>query len=245
MRALRNLQEQHLLFLDIETARCERELTPQSHMYDAFLYKARYFNEVDKKTGLEITPEQYFHDKAALYAPFGKVICVSFGWIAGSAEEGQVIKTLNFASESEYELLSKVKTLLDKTSAAYPNKILAGFNSLSFDIPFLEKRMIVNRLEPSDLISLGDRKPWDVPHCDVGRSWRGLAMYPDSLAAVSSCLSVPSSKGGGIDGSETSEAFYSGRLQEISEYCERDTVCTINCFRVICGREILEVNNDK
>ena len=81
MKQLENLREEDLIFYDIETARAVDVLKEGTPLYEAWKYKARYQNELNKKTGETFTVEEYFYEKAPLYAPFGKVVTVVVGRI--------------------------------------------------------------------------------------------------------------------------------------------------------------------
>lgn len=64
MKQLENLNENDLCFYDIETARAVEVLVEGTPIYDAWKYKARYQNELNKKTGQEYTLEEYYYEKA-------------------------------------------------------------------------------------------------------------------------------------------------------------------------------------
>ena len=81
MKQLENLNENELCFYDIETARAVEVLVEGTPIYDAWKYKARYQNELNKKTGQEYTLEEYYYEKAPLYAPFGRVVTIVVGRI--------------------------------------------------------------------------------------------------------------------------------------------------------------------
>ena len=51
MKQLKNLNENDLVFYDIETSRGVEELQENTQYYDAWKYKARYQNELKKKQG--------------------------------------------------------------------------------------------------------------------------------------------------------------------------------------------------
>ena len=225
MKQLEGLKEEDLVFYDIETAASVGELDPESQLYDAWKYKARYNNELNKKTGLTFTVEEYFYEKAPLYAPFGRVVVIVVGRIKSNKI---VLKT--YASYDEKELLSNFNTDLERVYKSNRNTRLVSFNGVGFDTPYLEKRSIINGVLPTSLISEGHLEPWKVTQIDLSKIWKGNAFYPDSLIAVATALGLPSPKDA-LDGSMVSEAFYKGELDKIVEYCEKDVETTARIYR--------------
>ena len=99
MKQLKNLNENDLVFYDIETSRGIEELQEDTQYYDAWKYKARYQNELNKKTGETFTIEEYYYEKAPLYAPFGRVVTIVVGRIKDNK-----IYLKSYASYDEKEL---------------------------------------------------------------------------------------------------------------------------------------------
>lgn len=81
MKLLDNVNESDLIFFDIETAKAVEKIEKGTPIWDAWAYKSRYENELNRKTGKEYTPQEYFDDKSALYAVFGKVVAIVAGRI--------------------------------------------------------------------------------------------------------------------------------------------------------------------
>lgn len=226
MKYLRTLNEQDLLFYDIETARCAKsyqDLSPP--LLEAWKYKVRHQNEIEKKTGKEVTPEQYFLDKAALYAPFARIVCI----VAGTVKEGNLFKQKIYIGD-EKDLLTRFSQDVTEFKIRRPEAKLVGFNSIGFDDPFVAKRMLVNEVILPDVLDRGDVKPWEVAAVDLSKLWQGNAYYPDSLAAVSAALDLPFPKGV-LDGSDVGNAFYNGEIKKIADYCVGDVLTTVNIFR--------------
>ncbi len=234
MKQLEGLKEEDLVFYDIETAAAVEVLDPESQLYEAWKYKARYNNELNRKTGATFTIEEYFYEKAPLYAPFGRVVAVVVGRIK---ENKIVLKT--YASEDEKQLLNDFNKDLEKVFKSNRNTKLVGFNSVGYDTPFLEKRSIVNGVRPSSLISEGHLEPWKVTQIDLSKIWKGNAFYPDSLVAVATALGLPSPKDA-LDGSMVSQAFYEGKLSLIADYCKKDVETTVRVYRKLAFLSDLE-----
>lgn len=225
MKQLENLNENDLCFYDIETARGVKTLEEGTPLYEAWKYKARYQNELNKKTGLEYTLEEYFYEKAPLYAPFGRVVTIVVGRIKDNK-----IHLKSYASYDEKELLQEFNRDLELVYQSNPKTRFVSFNGVGFDTPYLEKRSLVNGVKPSTLLEESHLQPWLVTQLDLSKIWKGNAFYPDSLVAVATAFGLPSPKDA-LDGSQVSEAFYNGELEEIVRYCLKDVETTARVYR--------------
>lgn len=234
MKQLENLNENDLVFYDIETARAVEVLEEGSPIYDAWKYKARYQNELNKKTGLEYTLEEYYYEKAPLYAPFGRVVTIVVGRIKDNK-----IYLKAYASYDEKELLEEFNKDLELVYNSNPKTRFVSFNGVGFDTPYLEKRSIINGVKPANLLMESHLEPWKVTQLDLSKIWKGNAFYPDSLVAVATALGLPSPKDA-LDGSEVSEAFYQKRLGEIVRYCLKDVETTARIYRKLAFLPDLE-----
>ena len=234
MKQLKNLNENDLVFYDIETSRGVEELQEDTQYYDAWKYKARYQNELNKKTGETFTIEEYYYEKAPLYAPFGRVVTIVVGRIKDNK-----IYLKSYASYDEKELLEGFNKDLELVYQSNPNTKLVGFNSNGFDSPFLLKRSIINGVTPASPLDEGTSKPWEMKALDLAKIWQGSAFYPDSLIAVATALGLPSPKDA-LDGSQVSTAFYEKRHPEIVTYCLKDVETTIRVYRKLAFLPNLE-----
>ena len=94
------------LFLDIETVPQQAEYTLLNESTrDLWNNKARYLIRDKEKE----TPESIY-ERAGIYAEFGKVICISCGYIT---KEG-ALKVKSFSGHDEAELLHEFAQLLHK-----------------------------------------------------------------------------------------------------------------------------------
>lgn len=226
MNILERVKAEDIVFLDIETVSLVKELEKDTPLYAAWEYKARYQNELNRKTGLVFTVEEYFKEKAALYAPFAKVVCITVGRIVNNS----TIVLKSYYGDDEKELLSNFNNDLTIVLSKNPNTTLCGVNNIGFDEPFLFKRLIINGIRPMKLLDSSDKKPWEVKSLDLSKAFQGSSFYPDSLVAIATALGLPSPKDG-IDGSMVTQVYYDGGLESIVHYCERDVATTANVFR--------------
>jgi len=161
--------------------------------------------------------------KASLHPEFSKVVCISFG-----AYHGEEMKIQSFIGE-EYEILNNTNKVFNNAiSKAWK---LGGHTIKNFDIPFVGKRMIINKIDPSSLIANLNRKPWESPYLDISEafSFGGWGQTHTSLDLMSAVLGLESPKED-MDGSMVHQYFYEGRIDDIKKYCEMDVRVLMECF---------------
>lgn len=238
IRELDKYKESNLIFLDIETVRVVKELKEGTPLYDAWLYKTRYNNELERKGGEPMTPEEYFNDKAALYAVFAKVVAI----VAGRINEDKLkVKQYSVSKAGgwlEEPMLREFNDDIEKGLAKNSKLVFAGWANNGFDQPFLDKRMIINGIKPNTLLDTAGVKPWEISSLDLKEVWKGSAFYPDSLIATAVALGLPSPKSK-MDGSQVGEAFYAGKIKDIVEYCTADVLTTANVYRKLAGKSLV------
>ncbi len=222
-----------VLFLDIETV-------PMAASYQEMPDK---FKDLwDKKAAYlikdEETPESIFQ-RAGIYAEFGKIICISVGFV--NVKDGkQQLRVKSFAGDDEKKLLSDFSELLNR----YYNKsdnLLCGHNGKEFDFPYIARRMLVNGLPIPDILDLAGKKPWDIQHLDTMELWKfGDYKHFTSLNLLAALFNIPSPKND-IDGSQVAEVYYGeNNLDRIVTYCEKDVKTLVNVFLRYRGEPIIE-----
>jgi len=99
--------------------------------------------------------------------------------------------------------------------------LIVGHNVFDFDLPFLYKRSVIQRVRPT--VELPFTRYRSRPVFDTMHQWNKWSprkyVSLDRLARV---LGLESSKGQGIDGGRVYDKFCEGCHQEIAEYCMRD-----------------------
>jgi hypothetical protein len=99
--------------------------------------------------------------------------------------------------------------------------LIVGHNLFDFDLPFLYKRSIVQRVRPS--VELSFARYRSQPVFDTMHQWNKWSPHKyTSLDRLARVLGMESSKGQGIDGGLVYDRFCEGCHQEIAEYCMRD-----------------------
>jgi hypothetical protein len=110
------------------------------------------------------------------------------------------------------------KEILEKSNKVFSNASakgmkLCGHNIKGFDVPCLGKRMLYNAIEPSKILSIWDKKPWEVPYLDTSEifafgSWSQQKYLSLDLLACSLGVDSPNED---IDGSQVHKTFWSDR----------------------------------
>ena len=216
-----NIPITKILFLDIETVggcpdleSCERfspEIAEQFEKYYDWFQK-RFPEDIN------LTKDEVFKKRSALVPEFAKIVCVSMAFVMENGE----VKKQTFSGDDEKVLLTQVRSLLDRCHKL--DFYLCGHNLKNFDIPMLAKRMIINGILPSKLLPSYDTKPWEVKAIDTKEIWQyGSYTSIGSLDLVCSTMGIETPKDGEVTGDKVHHAYWvEQKLQQISEYCEKD-----------------------
>lgn len=207
-------------FLDIETLPPAEER--RQHLSPTKIRKLlRKRGQANHDECSECTEEEF--RSLALYAEYGRVLTI--GVIVEN--DGEVIHrgVLGRDRQSMLFHLDEARTLhgfwrLMKDFNVRRDLII-GHNIHAFDLPFLEKRSRIHRIQPT--LKLSYAKYRSQPIYDTMQEWSrwnfGQFISLDLLAEV---LKVGISKSECIDGSLVYDRFSQGCHQEIAEYCLRD-----------------------
>lgn len=222
---------EQILFLDIETV-------PQYPDYATVPETWRHL--WDKKANLirrkdEDTPENLY-ERAGIYAEFGRIVCISVGYIAGN--DMPEVRIKSFAGDDEKALLTEFAGIFEKSGRfAY----LCAHNGKEFDFPYLCRRMLVNGVAIPGILNMAGKKPWEVSHFDTMELWK-FGDYKSfvSLDLLSAVFGIPTPKDD-IDGSEVYGVYYRDRdLQRIVAYCEKDVLTLVRVFYKLHGETLAE-----
>jgi len=228
-----SLQKLHrILFVDIETA----SVVPEFDQLDEGLQKHwnqryqryRSFSHADLDTNK--TARIYFDNKAAIYAEYAKVICISIGYIRGEYPDHD-LRLRTIKGEDEIQILTEFSDLLHEFYYDRYNHCICGHNIREFDIPFLCRRMIINQMRLPNLLNIIGAKTWETSHLiDTLDLWKfGDYKHYTSLDLLCQVLDVKSPKGS-ISGKDVSQLYWEGRLDDIAVYCEQDVRATMEVF---------------
>jgi 3'-5' exonuclease len=228
----------NILFLDIETvAQYETYNHMPADVRELWDAKAQFLIR-NKETE---TCESVY-ERAGIYAEFGKIICISCGYLTGSNDNRKLV-VKSFSGKDEKALLIAFKNVLEswgKDNTERTNesdrKFLCAHNGREFDYPYLCRRMIVNCVPLPKILTMYGKKPWEICHYDTLELWKfGDYKHYTSLKLLAQILGIPSPKDD-IDGSQVNAVFWNnGDIERIVRYCEKDVITLAQLFlRLYC-----------
>ncbi|NOX36891.1 MAG: hypothetical protein GXO78_05065 [Calditrichaeota bacterium] len=169
-------------------------------------------------------PDYDFDYFASTHGDFGKIICISMGYI----QDGQYIRLKSIYGEDEYGILEEF------------NAVLAGFrglfihyNGIHFDVPFILQRMAHHGIAPANPSFTNLRRYQTQPHFDlmmVYYNWDMQRALP--LGILAELYHIPSPKED-LSGSDVLKAYRHGEWERIVRYCEFDVATTLNLWQKI------------
>src|ERR1039458_4183878 len=154
---LRNVNPEKVLFIDAETIPMypDFESLPE-HFQQLWVDKSRKYSYEN------LPPEELYFQKAGIHAEFGKIVCISAGYIALNAETQKLnLRIKSFYGEDEHKLLSDFKNLLDKHYNARNEYYLCAHNGIEFDFPYIARCMMINDIALPNLLDISGSKSWD------------------------------------------------------------------------------------
>jgi hypothetical protein len=165
--------------------------------------------------------EDSYLDQAGIISTYGKICCISFGYVDGNGEK----QIRSFYGEDERYIVESFNNLLKKIEKKSFN--LSGFRINYFDIPWVLHKLHKYEITPADIIRPYEKKPWDMRIVDMADDWKQKFAYAYSFDEMCYELGVSSPKVN-MDGSLVHEYYHTGRLEEIKEYCEMDVSSSID-----------------
>lgn len=213
---LETLRSSDIIFIDIETvpAVASADLLDLK-MKDLWDKKSKHFRSEDQTPG-------DVYQKAGIYAEFGKIICISVGFVTETFPAGFRIKS--FFGDDEKKILVEFSGILTKFTRKR-DATLCAHNGKEFDYPYIARRMIINRLQIPEALDNAGKKPWEVKLLDTMELWKfGDYKSYTSLDLLTTVLGISTPKDD-IDGSMVSEIYYREKnIERIVRYCEKDVL---------------------
>lgn len=227
-----------ILFLDIETVSqyYSFELVPEEWKE---LWRHKSESYLRDKPG--VTPEDVY-DRSAIYAEFGKIICISVGYITGPATERKLVLK-SYAGDDERVLLTEFADLLRKWAPDH-QKLLCAHNGKDFDFPYLCRRMIIHSITIPSVLNVSGKKPWEIPHIDTMDLWK-FGEYKSfvSLNLLAHTLGIPTPKDD-IDGSQVGKVYWTLKdLPRIVTYCQKDVITVAQVYLRMHGETLIREEN--
>lgn len=230
-----NIRPEDILFLDIETVPAEpsHDLL-EEHMKELWERKSAQFRTGDQ------TPAAVY-DRAAIYAEFGKIICISVGVI--TEKNPFRFRLKSFSGDDEKLILSEFSLMLNRFTRNRES-LLCAHNGKEFDYPYIARRMVINRLVIPDILNIAGKKPWEVKLLDTMELWKfGDFRSFVSLDLLTSVLGLPSPKDD-IKGSMVGDVYWNSHdINRIATYCEKDVLAAARILlRIMNLGEIVDAN---
>lgn len=234
---LNKIKIENILFLDIETVGCVQNFNDLDDRFKGlWTKKMRYHIEKENKTAEEM------FDKAAIWAEFGKIVCISVGYIINKNRE-RTFRIKSFYGHNEKHLLASFAFLLNNHFNR-DKHLLCAHNGKEFDFPYIARRMLVNRVKLPKILDISGKKPWEVKHIDTLELWKfGDHKHYTSLDLLAAIFNIPSPKTQ-IDGSMVSKIYWEqGDLPKIAGYCQKDVITICNLILKLKGEDLVEDTN--
>lgn len=229
----------NILFLDIETVACSPSYQALSERLKVqWARKANYFRQRDN----QLTDEELFHERAGIYAEFGKIVVIAIGKFSTNEAGERTLRTRSFANHDEAALLREFSGVLAKMDQSQIR--FCAHNGKEFDYPYLSRRLLVQGIPLPESLNLSGKKPWEIPHLDTLEMWKfGDYKHYTSLDLLATLFDIPTSKGD-MDGSKVNEVYYQEQdLKKIAEYCTSDVVVVSQLFLRLKGQPLVEKHN--
>jgi 3'-5' exonuclease len=227
-----------ILFIDIETVASTSDFSSlNERLKEQWARKASFL-----RRNQDATDEQLFHERAGIYAEFGKIICIAVGKYFDNEDGNLGLRTKVYSGHHEHELLLDFKSMLDKLDSATLR--LCAHNGKEFDYPYLCRRMLINGIPLPSALNLSGKKAWEVQHLDTMELWKfGDYKHYTSLDLLAAIFNLPSSKTD-MDGSQVNAVYYKENdLDKISLYCRRDVVVLAQLFLKLRGYPVVSEHN--
>jgi len=234
---IQQIDIESLLFIDIETV-------SQKPVYDDLAPNIREFwDHKGRIIAPEFSPEDAYQNKAAIFAEFGKIICISIGYVIET--DGQLeAKLKSFYHDDEEILLREFQAFIHKIEKGKRAYSLCGHNIKEFDIPYLCRRILINKINLPNFLDFTSKKPWEVSVYDTLHLWRfGDYKNYTSLNLLCAIFNVPTPKDD-IDGSMVGKVYWSEKdLPKIVRYCQKDVVAVIQLILSLQNKPMIQEEN--
>lgn len=200
-----------LFYLDVETTSEKQffsELTPA--------WQSLWRQKATRIDALKEPEELY--PKAAIYAEFGKIICISIGVLDEKHAELRIVSFYGFDEQKILvEFTRWANEFLDKQS------VLAAHNGKEFDFPWIARRLAIQGIPIPKPFQLFGKKPWDIQHIDTLELWKcGDYKHFTSLELLATVFGIHHAKSH-LSGDKIHHAFWVEQdISGIAAYCSAD-----------------------
>ena len=111
-----------------------------------------------------------YMDHADYIAEFSTITEICIGAIELAKDSTKFItEVVTLDGKTEQQLLDSLSKSLNKL----PSSTIAGYNIANYQIPFIVKRMLINKINIPFHFKLRNKKPWEINMIDVMRDYQG------------------------------------------------------------------------
>ena len=209
-----------LFHFDIETA-------GQYKNYDSFLDNDErgaklFMSKYEKMNWSEKYADinEAYIENAGIISTYGRIVCISFGYESNGEKHIR-----SFYGDDERDIVESFNNLLKKIETK--SFSLSGFRINHFDIPWVLHKLHKYEIEPANIIYLYDKKPWDLRVVDMADDWKQKFAWSFTFDEMCYELGVKSPKDL-MNGSGVHKSYWSGRIEDVKTYCEKDVSSSID-----------------
>lgn len=166
---------------------------------------------------------------ASLNPNYGRIICVSAGYIVENADGDPVMRLKSYLGSEEEQLAA-----FSQDVARFNNTFVHD-RGRSFDVPFMLARMSRLQVRCANRNFAALHRPNGYPHLDLAEYHAAdgrVGCLPLSLVASMAGVASP---GFDLDGAKLSAAFRGGEHRLIARHCEWSVATTLNLLRILVG----------
>ncbi len=233
---LNDIKLENILFLDIETI-------PQYQVYKNLDETTRIlWDKKSKFIAKEEQSSEEVYERAGIYSEFGKIICISVGYIY--KEQGEIFfKIKSYYGDNEKNLLSDFNQMINQFEKNN-DRLLCAHNGKEFDFPYIARRTLINGLKLPKLLDIAGKKPWEIKHLDTMELWKfGDYKNYTSLELLTNIFNIPTPKDD-INGSEVAKVYYEEKnIERIVKYCEKDVLAVAQLILSYKGQNLIQEKN--
>ncbi len=240
---LEHVKISNVLFIDIETVSSHAHFDQlPDRLKSHWTKKSGFLGRSSRNADEEPVPAELYREKAAIFAEFGKIVCISIGYLHRISHDFRI---KSFANHDEKTLLQDFTDLVGRHFHDPDEHLICGHNIREFDIPFLCRRLVINGVTLPSILNLTGKKPWETKHLlDTMQLWKfGDFKNYTSLDLLASVLQVQTPKDD-IDGSMVGKVYWQDNdLNRIARYCEKDVLTVAQVLLKMQGREPIALEN--
>jgi uncharacterized protein YprB with RNaseH-like and TPR domain len=233
---LETIVPDEVLFLDIETVPQQSSFDSLDEGFQRLWEKKSSFIRQSDENAADV------YNRAGIYAEFGKIICISTGYLYCSNGEFH-FRVKSFYGDDEKALLTDFAQMIN-VFITKKSIYLCAHNGKEFDFPYIARRMLINGISLPIVLDVAGRKPWEVNFIDTLDLWKfGDYKNYTSLDLLTKIFGISSPKDD-IDGSMVADVYWKEKnLQRIVMYCEKDVLAIAQLFRRYRGEDLIKQEN--